>query len=98
MYWNARAFVTAESKVAKVFAPTLSWKRAGMLDERTTPMSGNSTSVERVLQTLRKRMWTIVLVAVVTAGSALGFSLAQTPTYEASVQILIGQKVTGGEY
>lgn len=69
-----------------------------MLDERITPMSGTSSSVERVLQTLRKRMWTIVLVAAVTAGSALGFSLTQTPTYEASVQILIGQKVTGGEY
>jgi capsular polysaccharide biosynthesis protein len=40
----------------------------------------------------------IVLVAAVTAGSALGFSLLQTPTYEASVQILVGQKVTSGKY
>jgi capsular polysaccharide biosynthesis protein len=39
-------------------------------------------------------MWTIVLVAAVTAGSALGFSLLQTPTYEASVLILVGQKTT----
>jgi succinoglycan biosynthesis transport protein ExoP len=69
-----------------------------MLDGRITPISGNSSSVERVLQTLRKRMWTIVLVAAVTAGSALGFSLLQTPTYEASVQILVGQKIKVGEY
>jgi capsular polysaccharide biosynthesis protein len=40
-------------------------------------------------------MWTIVLVAAMTAGSALGFSLLQTPTYEASVLILVGQKTTG---
>jgi len=40
-------------------------------------------------------VWTIVLVAAVTAGSALGFSLLQTPTYEASVLILVGQKTTG---
>jgi capsular polysaccharide biosynthesis protein len=39
-------------------------------------------------------MRTIVLVAAVTAGSALGFSLLQTPTYEASVLILVGQKTT----
>jgi capsular polysaccharide biosynthesis protein len=48
-----------------------------------------------ILQTLRRRMWTIVLVAAVTTGSALGFSLVQTPTYEASVMILVGQKTTG---
>jgi capsular polysaccharide biosynthesis protein len=54
-------------------------------------------SPQRILQTLRRRMWTIVLVAAVTAGSALGFSLLQTPTYEASVQILVGQKVAGGQ-
>jgi capsular polysaccharide biosynthesis protein len=40
-------------------------------------------------------MWTIVLVAAVTTGSALGFSLLQTPTYEASVLILVGQNTTG---
>jgi uncharacterized protein involved in exopolysaccharide biosynthesis len=40
-------------------------------------------------------MWTIVLVSVVTAGSALGFSLLQTSTYEVSMLILVGQKTTG---
>ena len=51
-------------------------------------------SPQEILQTLRRRVWTIVLVAVVTTGSALGFSLLQTPTYEASVQILVGQMTT----
>jgi len=52
-------------------------------------------SPQSILQTLRRRVWTIVVVAAVTAGSALGFSLLQTPTYEASVMILVGQKTTG---
>jgi capsular polysaccharide biosynthesis protein len=52
-------------------------------------------SPQRILQTLRRRMWTIVVVAAVAVGSALGFSLLQTPTYEASVMILVGQETTG---
>ena len=66
-----------------------------MLTEETTPRGVSTYSAQRILQTLRRRMWTIVAVAVVTAGSALGFSLLQTPTYEASVLILVGQKTTG---
>jgi capsular polysaccharide biosynthesis protein len=69
-----------------------------MVPEETTPERGSMYSPQRTLQILRQRMWTIVLVTAVTAGSALGFSLLQTPTYEASVLILVGQKVTGGEY
>jgi capsular polysaccharide biosynthesis protein len=66
-----------------------------MLTEETTSARGSVYSPQRVLQTLRRRMWTIVLVAAVTAVSALGFSVMQTPTYEASVLILVGQKTTG---
>src|SRR5919112_2876249 len=66
-----------------------------MLTEETTPGRGSMYSPQRILQTLRRSMWTIVLVAVVTTGSALGFSVLQTPTYEASVLILVGQETTG---
>jgi capsular polysaccharide biosynthesis protein len=66
-----------------------------MLSEEATPRRGSTYSPQGILQTLRRRMWIIVLVAVVTTGSALGFSLLQTPTYVASVQILVGQKTTG---
>ena len=59
------------------------------------PGRGSMYSPQRIVQTLRQRMWTIVLVAAVTAGSALGFSLLQTPTYEASVLILVGQRTPG---
>jgi capsular polysaccharide biosynthesis protein len=40
-------------------------------------------------------MWTIMLVALVATGSAIGFSLLQTPTYESSVLIQVGVKTTG---
>ncbi len=66
-----------------------------MLTEETTPRGVSTYSPQKILQTLRKRMWTIVLVAAVTAGSALGFSMLQTPTYEASVLILVGQQTVG---
>jgi capsular polysaccharide biosynthesis protein len=66
-----------------------------MLTEETTPGRGIMYSPQRILQTLRRRVWTIVVVAAVTAGSALGFSMLQTPTYQASVLILVGQETTG---
>jgi capsular polysaccharide biosynthesis protein len=86
--------VTVESKVAKVFALTPSWGRSGLLDEPRTLVGGNTNPVERALQTLLRRVGTIILVTILVAGSALAFSLAQTPTYQATVQMLVGQKST----
>jgi protein tyrosine kinase modulator len=73
-----------------------------MLTEETTPTSGNTSPVEKILRTLLRHVSVIVLVTTVVTGSAVGFSLLQTPTYEASVKILVGQKSTevanlGGE-
>jgi capsular polysaccharide biosynthesis protein len=51
-------------------------------------------SVGDPLRILRRRLWVIVLVAIVFTGSAVGYSLLQTPTYRASVKILIGQELT----
>ena len=65
-----------------------------MLDEHRTLVGGNASSVEGVLQTLLRRVWAIILVTVVITGSALGFSLAQAPTYQASVKVLVGQSGT----
>jgi capsular polysaccharide biosynthesis protein len=66
-----------------------------MLTEETTLGRGRMYSPQGILQTLRRRMWIIVLVAAVTVGSALGLSLLQTPTYQASVMILVGQNISG---
>ena len=66
-----------------------------MLAEETTPTKGITNSVEIVLQTLLRRVSAIILVTLLIAGSALGFSLAQAPTYQASVKILVGQNISG---
>jgi capsular polysaccharide biosynthesis protein len=63
-----------------------------MLVEEKTSRRGSTPSPRRIAQILRRRLWTIVLVVVVITGSALAFSLYQTPTYEASIKILVGQK------
>jgi protein tyrosine kinase modulator len=39
-------------------------------------------------------MSAIILVTVVITGSALGFSLTQTPTYQTSIKVLVGQNIT----
>jgi capsular polysaccharide biosynthesis protein len=71
------------------------WKRSDKLTEESALGRGSMYSPQLILQTLRQRMWTIMLVALVATGSAIGFSLLQTPTYESSVLILVGDKTTG---
>jgi capsular polysaccharide biosynthesis protein len=41
------------------------------------------------LRILRKRWWIIVLVMLLTAGAALGFSAIQTPVYKSTVQLSV---------
>jgi capsular polysaccharide biosynthesis protein len=45
-----------------------------------------------LLGTLWRHVWVIVLVTVLLAGVVLGFDLLRTPTYEATIKILVGQK------
>jgi capsular polysaccharide biosynthesis protein len=47
------------------------------------------------IRVIWRKLWLILLVGVVFAGLAAGFSLLQTPTYVASVKLLIGQKQSG---
>ena len=68
-----------------------------MLAEDTTPTRRNAFSVEKTLRALLRRVSAIVLVTLAVTGAALGFSLIQAPTYEASVKILVGQKSTTGD-
>jgi succinoglycan biosynthesis transport protein ExoP len=48
--------------------------------------------LREILHIVLRRIWIIVLAMIVATGLALGFSLAQTPTYKASVKILVGQR------
>jgi len=44
-----------------------------------------------VLQMLRRWFWIVLLVIGACAGTALGLSLQQTPMYQASIKVLVGQ-------
>ena len=68
------------------------WGRPNMSAKQTPTETGKAPSPANLLRVLLRRLWAIVLVAVVRVGSALGFSLMQTPTYEASAKLLIGQR------
>ena len=69
--------------------------------ERTIPTyatqaSATYSGVERyfslrdVLRILWRRLWIIVLVALVLVGTAVGVSFLQTPVYEASATVIVG--------
>jgi capsular polysaccharide biosynthesis protein len=45
-----------------------------------------------LLRVLWKRLWVILLVATMLTGLAAGYSFLQTPIYEASITILVGQE------
>lgn len=47
--------------------------------------------LREILGVLRRRALAIVAVAAVCVGAAVGFSYLQTPMYEASIEILVGQ-------
>lgn len=51
-----------------------------------------SLSVKDLFAVIWRRLWVVMLVATVLTGIAVGISLAQTPTYSASIKILVGQK------
>jgi capsular polysaccharide biosynthesis protein len=44
-----------------------------------------------LLQALWRRVWVVMLVTTLFVGAAVGWSLMQTPIYEASLRVLVGQ-------
>ena len=80
-------------------------------EKRTQPLNIESSSLMLVegpqneehvssllepLQIIRRRIWIITLSAVLFVGVAIGFSLLQTPVYEAKIKILVGLKGDDG--
>jgi capsular polysaccharide biosynthesis protein len=73
--------------------------------KRTHPLNIESSSLRLVedpqneeyvislwepLQIIRRRIWLITLITGLFVGAAVGFSLLQTPVYEAKIKILVG--------
>ena len=54
-------------------------------------------SLREPLQIIRRRIWSITLIAGLFLGAAIGFSLLQTPVYEAKIKILVGLQRDGAE-
>ena len=50
-------------------------------------------SLRDLLQIIWKRIWFIILLVILLVGGSVGFTLLQTPMYEASNKILVGQSV-----
>lgn len=48
------------------------------------------------IQVLWRRIWVIVLVTCLVMGLAAGFTYMQTPTYQSSITILVGQELSNG--
>lgn len=48
-------------------------------------------SVKDLLKTFWRRLWVIVLMALLVVGAVTGYGLTQTPTYQASIKVLVGQ-------
>ena len=49
-------------------------------------------SLGDIIRILVRRLWVIVLMVLAFTGVAVGFTLAQTPKYEASVKVLVSPK------
>lgn len=49
-------------------------------------------SLADILAVLRRRIWVILLVALVCASAAVAYSMTRTPLYEAGITVLVGQE------
>jgi len=61
------------------------------------PEDRQPLSAGDVAQFLLRRLWVIILAPLALAGTAVAFSLLQTPTYEASATVLVGQQQGQGD-
>ena len=52
-------------------------------------------SLKDILQLIKRRLWVIVLVVLTCAGLAVGYSMMQTPMYQASSKVVIGEESAG---
>ncbi len=56
------------------------------------PQGEDALSIRDLFRTIWQRLWIIVLVTLALVAAAVGFGLYQTPMYEASIKVLVGQK------
>lgn len=70
--------------------------RPGMSTDTNEDGEQDVLSLKDLISVVRRRSWVIALAAIVVTAVALGYSLMQTPQYEASSRVLlVVQKVIG---
>jgi capsular polysaccharide biosynthesis protein len=53
---------------------------------------GAFVSIADTARSARRRMWIVILVPLITVGTAVGLSLLQTPVYEASARVVVSPR------
>ncbi len=59
--------------------------------EHRSPSYAAPLDLGDVIQAILRQFWVVVMTVVLLTGATIGFSIAQTPQYEASTLIIIGQ-------
>jgi capsular polysaccharide biosynthesis protein len=49
-------------------------------------------TLQDFFQVVWRRFWVVVISTILLTGAVVGFSLSQTPMYEASIEMIVGQK------
>jgi capsular polysaccharide biosynthesis protein len=59
-------------------------------------MDADRLSLSEIVDILRRRLWLLVLVMIITVGGGVGFTLMETPLYDAKAKLLVGQRQEPG--
>jgi capsular exopolysaccharide synthesis family protein len=68
------------------------------MSDPSAPAESSSVSLREYLAVLRLRKWSIFVITALTVGSALYFSVRQTPQYESSSRVLVKPIQSGSEF
>jgi capsular polysaccharide biosynthesis protein len=72
--------------------PTVTGSRRKGVVLTESPGDEFSRPLRELIQPIRRWFWVVALTVVICMGAAIGFSLMQTPVYQASIKILVGQE------
>ena len=77
-------------------APTTNGNQVSAAFRQGVPEDERAFTLSGLAQVALKRLWVLLLVVSVVVGVAVGASLWQTPTYEASAKVIVGQEQGAG--
>ena len=78
-------------------SPTAAGGYQASADFGGLPEDAGPFTLSDLAQVALRRLWVILVVVAVVVGAAVGASLWQTPTYEASALVMVGQEQGDGQ-